>query len=211
MTIPLGSYPGPGRAASWRALFALHRTGFGEPPRRRGRWWALTPPFHPYLRRLRRYVEGGLLSVPLSVGFRPLACASVLPCGVRTFLDRPPSERSAARGHPACVPNSSSRALGEERIPCPSCAPHSGQKTTPSRACITNSPQTMHSSEAPRRSAASSWSSVRANGERGSPGSELTEDPDDLSEDLDVVGVDRLERRVLGLEADAAAPRGRRS
>src|SRR5579864_6710925 len=35
MTIPLGSYPGPGRAASLRALFALHRTGFGEPPRRR--------------------------------------------------------------------------------------------------------------------------------------------------------------------------------
>src|SRR3954469_13256197 len=34
--IPLGSYPGPGRATSWRALFALHRTGFSEPPRRRG-------------------------------------------------------------------------------------------------------------------------------------------------------------------------------
>src|SRR4051794_7564748 len=53
------------------------------------RWWALTPPFHPYRRRLRRYVVGGLLFVPLSVGFRRLACASVLPCGVRTFLDRP--------------------------------------------------------------------------------------------------------------------------
>src|SRR5437868_3818781 len=38
------------------------------------RWWALTPPFHPYLRRLRRVsiAEGGLLSVPLSVGFRRL-------------------------------------------------------------------------------------------------------------------------------------------
>src|SRR5919201_634603 len=73
VTIPLGSYPGPGRAASWRALFALHPTGVGEPPRRRGRWWALTPPFHPYLRRLARSVAGGLLSVPLSVGFRRLA------------------------------------------------------------------------------------------------------------------------------------------
>src|SRR5437764_10748514 len=36
------------------------------------RWWALTPPFHPYLRRLARSVAGGLLSVPLSVGFRRL-------------------------------------------------------------------------------------------------------------------------------------------
>jgi len=35
VTILLGSYPGPGRAASLRALFALHRTGFGKPPRRR--------------------------------------------------------------------------------------------------------------------------------------------------------------------------------
>src|SRR5258708_2657154 len=83
MTIPLGSYPGPGRAASWRALFALHRTGFGEPPRRRGRWWALTPPFHPYLRQLRRYVGGGLLSVPLSVGFRLLA-RWLSPCWLKT-------------------------------------------------------------------------------------------------------------------------------
>src|SRR5207248_1035072 len=52
------------------------------------RWWALTPPFHPYLRRLARSVAGGLLSVPLSVGFRRLSRLSVLPCGVRTFLER---------------------------------------------------------------------------------------------------------------------------
>src|SRR2546425_3304050 len=52
------------------------------------RWWALTPPFHPYLRRLARSVAGGLLSVPLSVGFRRLGRPSVLPCGVRTFLER---------------------------------------------------------------------------------------------------------------------------
>src|SRR5215213_10537253 len=94
MTILLCSYPGPGWAASSRALFALHRTGFGEPPRRRGRWWALTPPFHPYRRRLRRCVGGGLLSVPLSVGFRRLACASVLPCGARNFLEAARAPRS---------------------------------------------------------------------------------------------------------------------
>src|SRR5437667_5962323 len=57
------------------------------------RWWALTPPFHPYLQRLRRIAAGGLLSVPLSVGFRRLGRPSVLPCGVRTFL-APPSPRS---------------------------------------------------------------------------------------------------------------------
>src|SRR6476659_2593070 len=50
------------------------------------RWWALTPPFHPYLQRLRRIAAGGLLSVPLSVGFRRLGRPSVLPFGVRTFL-----------------------------------------------------------------------------------------------------------------------------
>src|SRR3954471_21468369 len=52
------------------------------------RWWALTPPFHPYLQRLRRIAAGGLLSVPLSVGFRRLGRPSVLPFGVRTFLER---------------------------------------------------------------------------------------------------------------------------
>src|SRR5579862_893005 len=35
VTIPLGSYPGPRRATWSRALFALHRTGFGKPSRRR--------------------------------------------------------------------------------------------------------------------------------------------------------------------------------
>src|SRR5881392_2783145 len=83
--------------------------------------------------------------------------------------------------------------------------PHSGQNTAPARACITNSPQTRHSSEAPRSSARSSWSSVRANGAITMRRSQLPEHPDDAPEDLDVVGVDRLERGILGLEADAAA------
>src|SRR5262249_7950874 len=86
----------------------------------------------------------------------------------------------------------------------PSCAPHSGQNTTPCRACITNSPQTTHSSEAPRSNAENSWSSVCAN-ENRFPVSELTENPDDLSEDLDVVDVDRLQRGVLGPEPDPVA------
>src|SRR5205814_2803788 len=32
MAIPLGDNPAPRRATWWRSLFALHRTGFGEPP-----------------------------------------------------------------------------------------------------------------------------------------------------------------------------------
>src|SRR3954447_19192485 len=47
VTIPLGSYPGPGRAASWRALFALHRTGVGEPPRGRDAGGLLPHRFTP--------------------------------------------------------------------------------------------------------------------------------------------------------------------
>ena len=64
--------------------------GLTSRPCRQGRWWALTPPFHPYPSRLRRSATGGFLSVPLSVGFRRLSSESVLPCGVRTFLEPPP-------------------------------------------------------------------------------------------------------------------------
>src|SRR5436190_23580660 len=176
MTIPLCSYPGPRRAACLRALFALHRTGFGEPPRRRDAGGLLPHLFTlttgELYRRAGKAVPtperhrkrclcgendagGGLLSVPLSVGFRRLACASILPCGVRTFLDA-----RRRRGHPACTPNSSSARASS----LPIWPPHSGQKTTPARACMTNSPQTRHSSEAPRSSASSSCSSERANG-----------------------------------------------
>src|SRR3954449_1807701 len=78
------------------------------------RWWALTPPFHPYRRPLRRWAGGGVLSVPLSVGFRPLACASVLPCGVRTFLDVSP-RRDTAVTRPAPSILSLTRARPHQR------------------------------------------------------------------------------------------------
>src|SRR5437867_5407019 len=59
------------------------------------------PTFSPLPRRLRREASpvGGLLSVPLSVGFRRLGRPSVLPCGVRTFLElyRPAVTRPASR------------------------------------------------------------------------------------------------------------------
>src|SRR5919197_484713 len=120
------------------------------------RWWALTPPFHPYLRRLARSVAGGLLSVPLSVGFRRLGRPSVLPCGVRTFL-----ERRSARGHPACESNCSG--VCSEPVPARRVELHSGQVIIPP-ACRTNSPQTRHSRLAPRSNACSSCSSVRCRG-----------------------------------------------
>ena len=95
MTIPLGSYPGPSAGNLWRALFALHRTGFGKPSRRRDAGGLLPHRFTLTDGVSERHVVGGLLSVPLSVGFRRLACASVLPCGVRTFLDRLPKQPAA--------------------------------------------------------------------------------------------------------------------
>src|SRR3954447_23608766 len=68
--------------------------GLTSRPCRQGRWRALTPPFHPYRPRLRRSATGGLFSVSLSVGFRRLSRESVLPCGVRTFLDARRAPRS---------------------------------------------------------------------------------------------------------------------
>ncbi len=89
--------PGPSAGRVNGTCFALHRTGFGEPPCHHDRWWALTPPFHPY----RRLSAGGLLSVPLSVGFRRLGFPQ------RPALRCPdfPRTPEAARGHPACTPN----------------------------------------------------------------------------------------------------------
>src|SRR3954454_25359983 len=69
---------------------------------------------------------------------------------------------------------------------------------------MTNSLQTRHSSEAPRSRATSSWSSDRWKEETFTrESSQLPEDPHDPSDDLDVLGVDRLERGVLRLQADA--------
>src|SRR4051812_50228913 len=87
MTIHLCGYPAPKRAASLEPV-CLAPDGVWRAAVSPRRWWALTPPFHPYRRRLARSVAGGFLSVPLSVGFRRLGRPSVLPCGVRTFLER---------------------------------------------------------------------------------------------------------------------------
>ena len=116
------AYPGA-RTGRPRTLPAWPCSGRGLPSRagRPPRWWALTPPFHPYRPP---GGGGGLLSVAPSRGRPRLALASILPCGVRTFLDpgarpgpRPPGRllrdaryRSAARGSPARRPRRGSRA-----------------------------------------------------------------------------------------------------
>src|SRR6266576_7149650 len=69
--------------------------GFGKPPRRRDAGGLLPHRFTLTGGVSGEHAVGGLLSVPLSVGFRRLACASILPCGARTFLDQPPKRLTA--------------------------------------------------------------------------------------------------------------------
>ena len=83
------AYPVPRRAAS--AGPASPCTGRGLASRRVA---TVAGGLLPHRFTLADPEPGGLLSVPLSVGFRRLGFPSVLPCGVRTFLGRP--EPSAA-------------------------------------------------------------------------------------------------------------------
>ena len=65
----------------------MHRTGFGEPPCRHDAGGLLPHRFTLTDGISGDHAAGGLFSVPLSVGFRRLPRGSVLPCGVRTFLE----------------------------------------------------------------------------------------------------------------------------
>ena len=73
-------------------------SGRGLPSRRcrHRRWWSLTPPFHPYQPRLAVYF---LLHVP--AGHPGWVLPTVLPCGVRTFLD---CSQRISRGRPTDSP-----------------------------------------------------------------------------------------------------------
>src|SRR5262249_32737670 len=146
--------------------FTLHRTGFGEPPCHHDAG-ALLP--HPFTLTAgvsgESFAGGGLLSVPLSVGFRRLGFPQrpALRCP-----DFPRKRRS--RDHPACEPNC---IPDEPRLSARAMLmPHSGQQISP-RRCSTNSPHTRHSRLAPRSSANTSCSSVRFKGAtvtaRGTP------------------------------------------
>lgn len=85
LSIPFGTCGQAGRFS----CSVLHRMRFVVPPSSRSGRWALTPPFHP----CPRFHAGGLFSVTLSVTAActaaPTLSRGMLPCGVRTFLQRP--------------------------------------------------------------------------------------------------------------------------
>src|SRR5437879_2075953 len=150
------------------------------------RWWALTPPFHPYHRHLRRerYAVGGLLSVPLSVGFRRLACASILPCGVRTFLDQLP-KRLTAITRPALrilalIPGFLRLRAG--------CCIRGRRRCRRARASRTPRRRGIPA----RRRATARRAPDRACGAGTRRSLQLPEDPHDAPKDVDVLGVDRF-------------------
>ena len=107
MTIHLGhrfpggssGYPAPRRATCERSLFALHRTGFGEPPCRHDAGGLLPHLFTLTGRHLRR--RAGRRSAFLChfpSAFAAWGFPSALPFGVRTFLGplaRPAATRPA--------------------------------------------------------------------------------------------------------------------
>src|SRR5687767_11316475 len=70
---------------SLAAYLTLLRLGFAVPLTLPSARWALTPPFHPYLRSS----AGGLFSVALSVVLKctPRSYLATLPNGARTFLE----------------------------------------------------------------------------------------------------------------------------
>ena len=96
--------------------------GFSVPRRLLGGRWSLTPPFHPYPRRLRS--AGGLFSVALSVGtprgvaarvypnWYELGLRGIAPYGVRTFLPRLTPE---AILHPSKTGESLRRLVGSNK------------------------------------------------------------------------------------------------
>jgi hypothetical protein len=86
---PQATYPGHSGRAVLSLLGLAPDGGLPSRPGRPSRWWALTPPFHPYLCAL------AFAWSPSAVCFllhcpsgRPAwVLPSVMPCGVRTFLD----------------------------------------------------------------------------------------------------------------------------
>ena len=108
------TYP-QARTSSPRAPAARSCSGRGLPSRRSHlrRWWALTPPFHPY-RPASRQAVCFLWHCP--AGRPGWLLATALLCGARTFLDPPVSQ--GHRGRP--VGSSAQRTLSSsapDRLP----------------------------------------------------------------------------------------------
>ena len=144
--------PGPSAGSVIGTCFALHRTGFGEPPRHRDAGGLL-----PHLFTLTSDICADCRwRSPFCATFRRLSPPGVSPasCPVVSGLSSNPK----ARGHPACKRNCSPGSAAPMTRDS-----HSGHSMSRPR-WRTNSPQTRHSRLAPPPSAASSWSSVRARG-----------------------------------------------
>ena len=102
MTIHLCGLPGSSRRRTGDPLPAWPCSGWGLPSRSDHslRWCALTAPFHPHLCPVARAI-GGLSLLHCPSGRPDLALASILPCGVPTFLDAV----KPRRGHPNDSPS----------------------------------------------------------------------------------------------------------
>ena len=92
--------PPSNACASRRRLPSWPCSGWGLPsrPGHPGRWWSLTPPFHPYPSRGGRAV---CFLWHFPAGHPGLPLATTLPCGVRTFLGRRRRDDALGRGRPA--------------------------------------------------------------------------------------------------------------
>lgn len=88
-------------------------TGWGLPsrPRHRGRWWSLTPPFHPHRRARGAEAVCSLLHWP--AGLPGWTLSTILLCGARTFLA---PARRRARGRPRLRPGAPVYAPGARRL-----------------------------------------------------------------------------------------------
>ena len=67
-----------------------------------GRWWSLTPPFHPYRSARTRPAVCFLWHCP--AGHPGWALPTTLPCGARTFLDAVPEYRRGRPVSPSAMP-----------------------------------------------------------------------------------------------------------
>ena len=170
------------------------------------RWWALTPPFHPYRRRLRRSAPR---RSPFCATFRRLSPPGISPASCPAVSGLSSSRRrSGARGHPACTTDCSASLGDPLRRSSARIDLHSGH----AQAAPADVQDELAADEALEAGAAQQARRApgRASG-RGRDGHSQSSGtpPSPCRGPATCCGVDRLERAVLGLEPDAAVSRGR--
>ena len=134
---PLAVYPETRRAALAFPVRPCSGRGLPSRPGHPGRWWSLTPPFHPYRRR---EAGGGLLSVALSRGL-PRVGVTHRPALWSPDVPRHPRPEGPGMTRPSCrpIPSSSLPAPTAPWVPeprglrsrIPPCAP--GWRRNPGR------------------------------------------------------------------------------